>query len=127
MFKIKIVRVLLWCLGLSLVIVLLFCPLFDVVSLYVDLDKTFKLIPTEEKKLLEKPLSAILREEVGNGRAEYLTDSDVFMLRYKMSFWQVIFDCKAKICAKEDCAIKELEKRYTDAEEIEHQRKDELP
>lgn len=127
MVKIKIVRGLLWCLGLSVVVVLLFCPLLDVISLYADLGETFKSIPTEEKKLLENPLSAILREEVGNGRAEYLPDSDTFTLHYQMSFWQAIFDCDVKICARRDCVIEELEKRYTGAEQIERRRKDGSP
>ena len=120
MSKIKIVWSLLWCLGLSVLIVLLFCPLFDVVSLYMDLGKTFKSIPTEEKKLLEEPLSAILLEEAGNGRAEYLTDSDAFELRYRMSFWQAIFDCDVKIRAKQNDTIRELKKRYTGAGKIEY-------
>lgn len=115
----KIVRSLIWGVGLTGVFILLFYPFLDVHSLYTDLGDTFDTIPTEEKKSLEKPLTAMLLEEVGNGEAEYLTASDTFLIHYKINIWEMMFSYKVKISEKEIRLINELIKRHMNPEEIE--------
>ena len=116
----KIVRPLIWGVGLTGVFILLFYPFLDVHSLYTDLGDTFDTIPTEEKKSLEKPLTAMLLEEVGNGEAEYLTASDTILLHYKISILEMMFSYKVKISEKEIRLINELIKRHMkNPEEIE--------
>ena len=115
----KIVRSLIWGVGLTGVFILLFYPFLDVHSLYANLGDTFKPIPTEEKKSLEKPLTAMLLEEVGNGEAEYLTASDTFRLHYKISIWEMMFSYEVKISEKETRLINKLIKRHMNPEEIE--------
>lgn len=116
----KIVRSLIWGVGLTGVFILLFYPFLDVHSLYTNLGDTFDTIPTEEKKSLENPLTAMLLEEVGNGEAEYLTASDTILLHYKINIWEMMFSYKVKISEKEIRLINELIKRHMkNPEEIE--------